>query len=98
MTYRVDVEDGAVTSAVVDTVESARTRKRVQPGDEAPDYYRLSIQDMIDSSGLEGSKPADEVDVTWPDGSDHPTRIAVDRAVGAIDDEVDYRILTFTAA
>jgi hypothetical protein len=93
--YRVEVMDDAVASAVVDSVGSRRTAKSVQPGDEAPEYYRISIQDMLDSEGMFEPGPADEVDVTWPEGSDHPTRIAVDRDEMAVDDEVTYEILSF---
>lgn len=98
VTYRVVVEDGAVTSAVVDEVGSRRTRRTVKPGDEAPSYSALTIQDMIDARGLSGEGKADQVDVTWPEGTDHPTRIAVDRLRNAIDDEITYEILTFTPA
>ncbi|GAA3647938.1 hypothetical protein GCM10022237_04380 [Nocardioides ginsengisoli] len=78
---KVRVEGGKVAGA---TALSGDGR-----GKPAPDYTRLSINDII---AMANDPAAAKVEVTWPDGQDHPTSVAVDRIANATDDEVTYTI------
>ena len=80
----VTVEDGEVTSAV--TVKRA---PGLPKGSDAPDYLRMTINDVIDRAN---DPKVDEAEITWPAGSTHPTRIALDPIENAIDDEITYVI------
>ncbi|HWJ07819.1 MAG TPA: DUF6174 domain-containing protein [Nocardioides sp.] len=78
---QVTVADGEVTSAV-----------RLQPpgkGRPAPEFARLSIDDIIDKAN---DPSVFEADVTWPAGADHPSKVAIDQIENATDDEVTYTI------
>lgn len=79
----VTVVDGAVTTAVLTRGAAA--------GSDAPDYARLSIDDIIDAANA-AATGSGSADVIWPDDSDHPTSVSVDRIQGAVDDEVTYTI------
>lgn len=81
---QVTVEDGEVTEAV--TVKSTRGTPK---GSDAPDYQRLTIDDII---AMANDPDVDQVDVTWPDDSAWPTSVAIDRIERAVDDEVTYLI------
>jgi len=74
----ITVTGGKVTAAV---------NKRT--GEEAEEYRWLTINDLIDEANDED---AAEVRVTWPDGSDHPRTIYIDRIENAVDDEISYDI------
>ena len=78
---RVSVEDGEVTSAISISGESK--------GQEAPEFARLSINDVIARAN---DPQVAEAEVTWPDGQDHPTTVAIDQIERATDDEVTYTI------
>jgi hypothetical protein len=78
---RVKVEGGKVADA---TVLSGAGKGR-----PAPDYTRLSIDDIIAKAN---DPAAAKVQVTWPAGQDHPTSVSIDRIANAIDDEVTYTI------
>ena len=58
-------------------------------GRQAPEYTRLSINDII---AMANDPQASKVQVTWPQGQDHPTSVAIDRIANATDDEVTYTI------
>lgn len=77
----VTVADGAVTSA---TSIEGDTK-----GEEAPDFARLTINDIIDRANDENLA---KVEVVWPSGQDHPDRVAIDQIERATDDEVTYTI------
>ncbi|GAA4808854.1 DUF6174 domain-containing protein [Nocardioides caeni] len=79
----VTVVDGAVSTAVI---AGGPTK-----GKDAPDFARLTINDILDAAD-EAEAGDGSADVTWPSGSDHPTSVAIDRIAGAIDDEVTYTI------
>ncbi len=81
---QVTVEDGEVTEAV--TVKGTRGTPK---GSDAPDYQRLTIDDIIAQAN---DPDVDQVDVTWPDGSAWPTSVAIDQIENAVDDEVTYLI------
>ncbi|TIC84201.1 DUF6174 domain-containing protein [Nocardioides sp. GY 10127] len=83
---RVTVEDGEVVSAVY---LRGGGRGGVQKGDDAPDYRRLTLDDVIDAAN---DTDADRVDVVWPDGQDHPSSVAVDPDSRAVDEEVAYTV------
>lgn len=78
---RVTVEDDEVVSA---TSISGETR-----GQEAPEYARLTINQIIDRAN---DPRVARADVTWPDGQDHPSTVAIDQIEKATDDEVTYTI------
>lgn len=78
---RVSVAGGEVTSAV----------RLTKPGKgrQAPAFARLSIDDII----AKANDPAVfKADVTWPAGTDHPTKVTIDQIENAVDDEVTYTI------
>lgn len=79
---KVTVEDGEVTSAVY-----AKGGRGLEKGDDAPDYLWITINDVIAKAN---DTEADKVDVTWPEGQDWPTSVAVDQVERATDDEVTY--------
>ncbi len=78
---RVSVEDGEVTSAISLSGETK--------GEEAPDFARLTINDVIDRAN---DPQVAEAEVTWPAGQEHPTTVAIDQIERATDDEVTYTI------
>lgn len=78
---RVSVEDGEVASAVSISGESK--------GEEAPEFARLTINDVIARAN---DPQVAEAEVTWPAGQDHPTTVAIDQIERATDDEVTYTI------
>lgn len=93
-TYRLTVmcfcpQVGPVQVTVTDAEVTDVLAEDQEPGDTLPAYVRLSINDIID---VANSQAPDRVEVTWPDGQDHPTRVSSDPIQGATDDEVTYTI------
>lgn len=80
----VTVEDGEVTSATI--TKGGRGMKK---GSEAPQYVRLTINDVIARANDTG---AAEVVVDWPDGQEWPNSVAVDQIEDAVDDEITYLV------
>lgn len=78
---QVTVADGEVTSATRLT--------KPGKGKQAPDFARLSINDIIAKAN---DAAVFKADVTWPDGADHPSSVAIDQIENATDDEVTYTI------
>ena len=58
-------------------------------GDDAGDWMRVSINDVIDAANNEN---AAQVRVRWPQGQDYPTSVWVDRDANMADDEIGYSI------
>jgi hypothetical protein len=86
---RVTVTGGEVTDAVF-TTKADGVARGAQATEE---WLRLSIDDVL----REAADPSyDKVDVTWPEGTDHPEKVAIDRMENAIDDEVTYVISNVT--
>lgn len=81
---QVTVEAGEVTSAVV-----AERGHGMKKGSEAPEYFLVTINDVIAHAN---DTTAAKVDVEWPDGQDWPDKVAVDRIENATDDEITYVI------
>ena len=79
---RVVVEDGEVTEA--ELLDKTRF-----PGGAAPEWARLTINDLIAEANEAGGK----VDFKWPEGQGYPDSLSIDRIPQAVDDEVGYRIL-----
>ena len=77
----VTVQDGQVTSAV-----ERRT------GEDAPEYRRLSINDVIDAANKAEADDAARVDVRWPEGLDHPTSVYIDQDEMMADEEIGYAV------
>ncbi|KRB74925.1 hypothetical protein ASE01_16210 [Nocardioides sp. Root190] len=77
----ITVADGVVTTA---TSIGGETR-----GEEAPEYARLTINDVI--ARANDARVA-AVEVVWPAGQDHPDRVVIDQIEMATDDEVTYTI------
>lgn len=78
---QVTVADGEVTSAT-------RLQKPGK-GQQAPEFARLTINDIIAKAN---DPSVFEADVTWPDGAGHPSTVAIDQIENATDDEVTYTI------
>lgn len=83
----VTVEGGAVVSAVYAEGAGQGTDGRITPGDPAGEGAQLTINDVIEKAN---DTEADEVVVDWPEGQDYPSKVSIDRAKGATDDEVVY--------
>lgn len=81
---RVTVVDGEAVEAVY-----AQGGRGVTKGDPAPDYRRLTIDDVIEAAN---DTEAAVVDVTWPEGQDYPTSVAVDQDELMVDEEVGYSL------
>lgn len=81
---RVVVADGEVVRAT--TLGGGRGFTKGQP---APEFARLTINDVIDRAD---DPAADHVEVTWPEGQEWPSVVAIDHLAGAVDDEVTYTI------
>lgn len=79
----VTVSDAVVTSAVI-AGGPAR-------GSDAPEFARLTIDEILDAA-TSADAGEGSAEVVWPDGSDHPTSVQIDRIAGAVDDEVTYTI------
>lgn len=79
---RVTVEDGEVTSAVV-----VKGSPGIKKGSAAPEYLRITINDVITQAN---DTDAASVEVTWPEGQDWPSKVAVDKVENATDDEITY--------
>jgi len=64
-------------------------------GDDAGDWMRVSINDVIDAAN---NQHASQVRVRWPRGQDYPTSVWVDRDANMADDEIGYSIRGVTFA
>ncbi|WP_435768890.1 DUF6174 domain-containing protein [Nocardioides sp. SYSU DS0651] len=80
---RVRVRDGDVVAA------RSLGGRGVEKGDEAPEFARLTINEIIAQAN---DPEVDRVDVTWPEGQDHPSVVELDHLADAVDDEVTYTI------
>lgn len=81
---RITVVDGAVTDATY-----TKDGRGVRRGTQAPDYRRLTIDDVIEAANDTG---AARVDVEWPEGQDHPTSVYVDTDERMADEEIGYAL------
>lgn len=94
-TYRLEVLcfcplTGPLEVTVADgEVASATRLTKPGKGKEAPEFARLSINDLIAKAN---DPKVSEAEVTWPAGTDHPTKITIDQIENAVDDEVTYTI------
>ncbi len=82
---RVTVRDGVVSEAVYE-----RKGSDADPGDPAPDYRRLTINDIIKE--LNASTEAESVRVEWPEGQDYPSEVYIDQSSRIADEEIGYTI------
>lgn len=78
----VTVQGGEVASAVY-----TRSGHGVTKGEDAPDFMRKTINDVIEAAN---DTDAAEVDVEWPEGQDHPSSVFVDQDRRMIDEEITY--------
>lgn len=94
-TYRLEVLcfcplTGPLEVTVADgEVASATRLTRPGKGKQAPDFARLTINDLIAKAN---DPTVFEAEVTWPAGTDHPTKVVIDQIENAVDDEVTYTI------
>jgi hypothetical protein len=80
---RITVTDDQVTSATW-----ARNGRDTVKGEEVTEEWaRVSLDDVIAAAN---DTEADVVEVDWPAGADHPTRVSVDRDLKAMDEEITY--------
>ncbi|MEQ6902717.1 DUF6174 domain-containing protein [Nocardioides sp. YIM 152588] len=77
----VTVRDGEVANAVV--------LRGPEKGQQAPEFYRLTIADIVAESENEAN---DEVKVVQPAGQAWPNRVSIDRDRRATDDEITYLV------
>lgn len=82
---RVTVQDGEVSEAVYGEKGAA-----VEAGDAAPEYWELSINDIIDE--LNAATDAENVQVKWPDGQDYPSSVSIDQSAQIADEEIGYTL------
>lgn len=100
-TYRLEVlcycpQTGAVRVTVRDgEVIEAKSITGEAKGQDAPEFARLSINDIIARAN---DPEVDEAEVTWPAGQDHPSVVALDHLKMAVDDEVTYTIKNVTVS
>lgn len=80
----ITVRGGEVTRAVY-----ARDGRGFRAGQPALKGLRLSIDDIIDKANDPGYA---EVRVTWAEGEDHPSSVALDPDRRAVDEEITYAI------
>ncbi|WP_408898730.1 DUF6174 domain-containing protein [Nocardioides sp. R1-1] len=80
-TVQVVVRDGEVADATSLDGPTA--------GQPAPDFARLTIDDIIT---MANDPAVAKAKVEWPDGQDHPSSVMLDRIAQAVDDEVTYTI------
>lgn len=86
---RVQVEGDSVVDAVF---ERSGGRGGARKGEQAPELLRLSIEDVLAQAQEAEDADAHEVVVEWPEGSEHPTEVYIDRNEMAVDEEIGYRI------
>lgn len=86
---RVSVEGDTVVDAVF---ERGGGRGGATRGEQAPELLRLSIEDVLAAAEEARAAGAHEVTVEWPEDSEHPTEVYIDRNEMAMDEEVGYTI------
>lgn len=82
---RVTVRDGGVAEAVFGQKGPGH-----QKGDPAPDFWKLTIDEIIDE--LNAATQAESVRVVWPEGQDYPSEVSIDQSAQIADEEIGYRI------
>ena len=87
MPIRITVEDGQVTGAVYHAEGKGVAQGS---GRDVPDYRRLTIDDIIDEANA--ATGAHDLQVDWPEGQDHPSRVFIDQSDRIVDEEVGYTI------
>ncbi|MBM7515846.1 DUF6174 domain-containing protein [Nocardioides nitrophenolicus] len=80
-TVEVVVRDGKVTEAT--------SLDGPQAGASAPEFARLSINDILAQAH---APEIAKTKIDWPDGQDHPGSVMIDRIAQGVDDEVTYTI------
>lgn len=86
---RVSVEGDSVVDAVF---ERGGGRGGASRGEQAPELLRLSIEDVLAAAEEARAAGAHEVTVEWPEDSESPTEVYIDRNEMAMDEEVGYTI------
>ena len=86
---RVSVRDDAVTTAVF---ARAGGRGGAVRGEAAPESLVLSIEDVLARAEEAREQGAAEVRVEWPEGTDHPTEVWIDRDERMVDEELGWTI------
>jgi hypothetical protein len=86
---RVTVEGDTVVDAVF---ERGGGRGGATKGEQAPELLRLSIEDVLAQAEEAEQAGAHEVTVEWPEDSEHPTEVYIDRNEMAVDEEVGYTL------
>lgn len=86
---RVTVEGDTVVDAVF---ERGGGRGGAVRGEQAPELLRLSVEDVLGQAEEAEAAGAHEVTVEWPEDSEHPTEVFIDRNELAVDEEVGYSL------
>ncbi len=87
---RVSVREDRVVSAVF--AADGHGRHAVTEGEDAPEFLRLSIEDVIAQVEEAEAAGAHEVTVDWPETSDHPLSVWIDREERMVDEEIGYTL------
>ena len=88
---------GTVTAEVEDhrrrgTVQFQGGRGGAVRGEAAPESLVLSVEDMLARAEEARDQGAAEVRVEWPEGTDHPTEVWIDRDERMVDEELGWTI------
>ncbi|TQK70148.1 hypothetical protein FBY23_1920 [Nocardioides sp. SLBN-35] len=83
-------QTGTVEVVVHDgEVEQATSVDGPLAGSPAPEFARLTINDILEQAHAPGIA---KKKIEWPDGQDHPSSVMIDRIAQGVDDEVTYTI------
>ena len=72
--------------------EKGGGRGGAKAGEPAPEFFELTIDDVIAEAEDAEEAGAARVDVTWPEGSDYPTEVYIDRDERMADEEIGYTL------
>lgn len=86
---RISVRGDTVTAAVF---ARGGGRGGAVRGEEAPEELALSIEEVLERAAEAREEGADEVRVRWPEDSDHPTEIWIDRDQRMSDEEIGWTV------
>ena len=87
---RVTVENGKVADAVYGDDSAGGKGSGAKEGDPAPDYWRLTINEII--AELNAATNAENVRVVWPEEQDYPSEVSIDQSAQIADEEIGYTI------
>ena len=72
--------------------EEGGGRGGAKAGEPAPEFFEITIDEVIAEAEDAEEAGAARVDVTWPEGSDYPTEVYIDRDERMADEEIGYTL------